>query len=133
MIASIFRKTREYHDLKWVRREDETLATAPEQVEEEVRHFFSNWFKSRMPVEERWGSWNNMMTLDTKELDEEFQEMVTECYKEPMEEMQMKAEETKMWENILNKITIEELAAAIKKAKKETNSNNQTSKQSKIT
>ena len=117
VIASIFRKTREYHDLKWLRRKDESLATAPDQVETEVRSFFSDWFKSRMPVENRWGSWQNMMRVDTEEVPEEYREFVRECYQEPMQENMKKADQNGMWEEVLDTITIQEVNAAINKSK----------------
>ena len=119
MIASIFRKSKEYHQLSWVRKEDDTLASKPEEVGKVVSDFFHKWFKSRVSVEERWGSWENMMNLNTDQVKDEFKSMVDECYLEPMQDMKERAEATGMWDHFLDTITEEELIAAIKKVKPE--------------
>ena len=48
------------------------MASAPDQVGEVVQMFFTKWFKSRVSVEERWGSWDNMMQVDPTAADEGF-------------------------------------------------------------
>ena len=120
VLASKFRKSREYQELKWVRDDKDNLVSKPEEVGEVVRDFFSKWFKSRITVEERWGSWDKMLNLDTTSVGDEFKQFIDECYREPMHDMTKKAEESGMWEHILKAITLEELQEAIKKAKKET-------------
>ena len=70
VLRSIFRASREYEELimTWARREDGTLATAHEDVEGTVRSFFEKWFKSRVPVEERWGTRTHFDELDTSQM-----------------------------------------------------------------
>ena len=69
VLRSIFRASREYEELTWARREDGTLATAHEDVERTVRSFFEKWFKSRVSVEDRWGTRANFDKLDTSQMD----------------------------------------------------------------
>ena len=94
------------------------MATAPDQVGEVVQQFFTKWFKSRVSVEERWGSWENMMEVNPKHAQEEYQEFIKECYLEPMVKNTEQAERSGTWDNILQDITMKELEAAIHKTKR---------------
>ena len=117
VLRSIFRASREYEELTWARREDRTLATAHEDVERTVRSFFEKWFKSRVSVEERWGTRAHFEDLDTSQMDPRYHEFMKECYLDPMATNMEVGEREGWWEGIRDSITREELEDAIGRSK----------------
>ena len=58
-------------------------------------------------MEERWGSWEKMMNINTDQVTEEYKEFVKECYEEPFQEIQGQKDE--LWKDIMREITLQEL------------------------
>ena len=120
MIASVSRAAREYAELRWVNREEEEGgggATTHKEVGTVVNKFFTKWFKSRVSTEERWGSWERMMNMDTSEMGKEEAEVVQRCYMPEYEENKERSEKEGWWEDMMNEITMGELKTAIKRSK----------------
>ena len=120
MIASVFRAAKEYEELRWVKRDDEDgggVASSHKEVGTVVNKFFEKWFKSRVSIEERWGSWDKMMNMDTSEMGKEEVELVQRCYLPEYEENKERSEKEGWWEGMREEITLEELKAAIKRSK----------------
>ena len=115
VISNIFRTIREFETLQWVRDGKGELHTSPEAVKETVGTFFENWMKSRVPVEERWGSWQAMMELDTSHMSNPaFKDMIKQAYEKPRQENRRRASSENWYVDLLIEITMEELKAAIK-------------------
>ena len=55
-------------------------------ISEVVKEFFSKWFQSRVTVEERWGSWEDMMKLNPDQVPAQYKDFVKECYEDPFNE-----------------------------------------------
>ena len=85
VLASIFRVVREYQQIEWVRDECGDLASDPETVGRVVKKFFEEWMKSRVTVEERWGTKEKMKRLDTSGIScRKAKRMVEEAYRQQM-------------------------------------------------
>ena len=105
VLRSIFRASREYEELVWARREDGTLATAHKDVERMARSFFEKWFKSRVSVEEMWGTRARFDELDTSQMDPRYHEFMKECYLDPMAANKEAGDREGWWEGIRDSIT----------------------------
>ena len=117
VIASIFRIVRERHDLKWVRDSMGNLASSPQDVQKVVGAFFEDWMKSRISVEERWGTYSNMKELNTEHMGEQrFKDFVEECYGTQKRKNLSKAKMEGWFDEITTEITMEQLKKAIKEA-----------------
>lgn len=120
VVASVFRKMRERHDLKWIRREDGTLITDPEGVGRTTQQFFTEYFASRVPVEQRWGSWEAMASMDLTQVEPQYREMVEQCYARPMAANAHKASREGWWAGIDNLISTREVREAVDHSKAHT-------------
>ena len=69
-LQRVFKTTPKSHSLAWVRKPDGTLADTPEELAEVVTAKYTAWFSSVTTVEERWGSWDNMMNGNVERMDE---------------------------------------------------------------
>ena len=106
LIASVLRAAKEYEELRWVKRDDEDgggVASSHKEVGTVVNKFFTHlkWFKSRVSTEERWGSWERMMNMDTSEMGKEEAEVVQRCYMPEYEENKERSEKEGWWEDII--------------------------------
>ena len=122
-LNSLFKTARQNHSLAWARKPDGTLAMTPKEVGECVKTKFEKWFASVVPVEERWGSWQHMLNMDTEMMDNTkrqitpeihmgFADFVEECYNDPS--VQKQAQQEDWWKGMLEEITCEEVSAALK-------------------
>ena len=83
-----------------------------------VRSFFEKWFKSRVSVEERWGTWDHFNRPDTSQMDTKCQEFMKGCYLDPIATNREVGEKPGegWWEGIKDGITREELEEAISRS-----------------
>jgi len=122
-LQSIFKTARKNHSLAWARKQNGELAITPQEVGECVRDKFQAWFDTVVPVEERWGSWEKMLEMDTSDMDNTprqiapglkmgFADFVEECYNDPT--VLQQAHDQDWWGHMLQEITNDEVAQAIK-------------------
>ena len=117
LLANLFRKRKEFNELRWVRRKDGTVASSLADVGSTVREFFEQWFKSRVSVEERWGSMQAMLELDTTKMSDENKSFVQECYTEQYEANKVKAEAEGWWTGVRKDTNRTEMEKAMKRTK----------------
>ena len=121
-LQSLFKVVTEHQSIQWVRDEQGDLESDPTGVARVVRKFFEEWMKSRISVEDRWGSsqddagaWENMVNLNTEHMEPDFATMVQEAYTEERESNLEKGSDT-WWAQILRTITTEEVRREIKRS-----------------
>ena len=124
LIKQIFKTSRVSNDLTWARKQDGTLASSPEDVAQLVRSYFEEWMASRVSVQTRWGSWENLRELDTSQIDDtkrevapgihiSLRDMVQECYINPSQETRRLAGEQDWWGQALKPIPLSETQEAL--------------------
>ena len=117
VLNSIFQKVNERLNLQWLRDPlTQEIINEPMEVDKAVVRFFECWFKSAIPVQERWGptGWEAMLSISTAGVDPNHHPIILELYQPQFHRNHLRNMEEGWWKRILDPILPEDTCSAIR-------------------
>jgi len=117
VLNSIFQKVNERLNLQWLRDPlTQEIINEPIEVDKAVVSFFECWFKSAIPVQERWGptGWAAMLSISIAGVDPNHHPIILELYQPQFYRNQLRNREAGWWKRILDPILPEDTSSAIR-------------------
>jgi ribonuclease HI len=120
VINSIMQRYREQQHITSAQTPD-GLACSEQEVAKAIVAFFSEWMASRVHVSERWGSWQNMMDMDTECIqDQAHKDFVETAYMRSFRYYDELQQNEGIWDEVMQAAPMEEIQTALKKFKSHT-------------
>ena len=116
VLNSIFQKVNERLNLQWLRDPvTQEIINEPIEVDKAVVNFFDCWFKSAIPVQERWGAegWAAMLSLSIAGVDPNHHSIILELYKPQLQRNQQRNRAEGWWQSALDPILAADTSSAI--------------------
>ena len=120
VINSLMRRHTEREDITSVI-EGIEMKYGEDEVKKTVKEFYEQWMSSRVSVEDRFESWDDMMKVDAKKLkDPVHKEIMEQAYSESREKFSKLQESEGIWNAVRKSASMGELCEALKRMKKGT-------------
>jgi ribonuclease HI/exonuclease III len=120
VINSLMRRHREKEEITVVEGKKDR-AYGEDEVKAVVREFYFEWMESRVKVEERFESWDDMLEIDTDKLTHpEHKEFVELAYSESRQKFKALQDTEGIWDALRRRPELQEVRTALKAMKKGT-------------